>query len=81
MNDRSKEIWLAHSNIQSIYFDYDEKKIFIHVRDVDNTKIVIDNLEEDLDSVKKVLIKNAFPCVIIEIVNVSSVPIDADGLP
>lgn len=81
LNERSKEMWLAHSNIQSIYFDHDEKKIFIHVKDVDNAKIVIDNLGEDLDSIKKVLIDNAFPCVTIEIINVSSVPIDVDGLP
>lgn len=80
LSDYSKEMWIAHSNVVSIYFDYEEKSITLHLSNIDNTKIVIDALHEDLKSIEKILLEYGFLCISIKTIDVASVPIDADIL-
>lgn len=75
MDEESKKFWIGHQHILSIRFDKNLKAIKVTVRDVEESRIIVEKLAEELESVESVLASYNFPCLVVEIEEIKEVDI------
>jgi hypothetical protein len=67
LDEKSKEFWEGHQNIDSVSFDKDGGVIIIGLQEKRKSDVIIEGFKKELESVKEILKVNKFPCREIEI--------------
>ena len=67
MTSRSKQFWKGHRDVISLDFNLKDKRIMVLVKDELTTKIIIDNLQRNINDVDDILKEYNFPFLKIEI--------------
>ncbi|MFH1774838.1 MAG: HD domain-containing protein [Methanobacteriota archaeon] len=62
LDEKSKEFWEGHQNIDSVSFDKDEEVIILSLQEKKKSDIIIREFKKEFESVMKILKVNKFPC-------------------